>query len=68
VTEYRIRCSGKGRKHSMHVYLRDADVIQWHREYLERQPWTSECRPFVVEERSVGMWVRSGQQKMGEVG
>jgi hypothetical protein len=60
MTEYRIRCSGEGKRHEPHVYSIDRE------EFLMLQRWTKEsgCRPFVVEERSVGMWVRSGQQKM----
>jgi hypothetical protein len=60
MTEHRIVCSGRGRAHRLHVYVRDADVIAWHREYLEQQKWTEECRPFVIETREVGPWLRAG--------
>jgi hypothetical protein len=61
MTEVRIRCSGKGKRHSMHIYHRDNPEKEC--AYLNSQPWTEfGCRPFVLERREVGPWLLVGQE------
>jgi len=63
--EFRIRCSGEGKRHELHgCWPTSEDAVESRIAYLEKQPWTKPCRPFVVESREVGPWLLVGQQEL----
>lgn len=56
-SQYRVVCSGKGRRHALHRYERDTlEVAEWTVTYLTVQPWTKPCRPLKIERRHIGEW------------
>lgn len=58
--QYRVVCSKKTGRHRYHAYTRAtlADA-QTTLDILAQASWTVDCRPFILEERTVSPWQAS---------
>lgn len=55
-TEWRLVCSKTTGKHRLHAYPRRLEDIELTRDILSKAHWTVDCRPYLLERRTVMPW------------